>query len=247
MIVHSFTDPAFVMRSIRAAAPVTPASFGTLNSWWKADSLSLSDGTAVGNGSTTDWLDSSGNGNTLTQPTSGQRPLFKTAIYNGLPTIRFDASDDRLHFTNAFSRATQTAFTIMAVCQANGDQIVYGHLTTGNNQIRRLRSGANVISAYFGVQDTPSSTFSTTLGNLCCCFWRRTTGTGNVITYRENKTSRGVSTDTGQVDLNRMGVTSFGSKFNGDMCESAIWTTLLSDADCDSLYDNYLKTRWGLP
>jgi hypothetical protein len=58
--------------------------------WLKADSLALSDGTAVAT-----WADSSGNGNDATQATSGSRPTFQTNEINStLPVIRLDGSDD---------------------------------------------------------------------------------------------------------------------------------------------------------
>src|SRR5436190_706186 len=75
--------------------PKFPATVATIGSWWKADSLSLADGTPVGN-TGTEWTDSSGNGHTLTQATSTKRPLFKTGIFNGFPAIRFDGIDDFL-------------------------------------------------------------------------------------------------------------------------------------------------------
>jgi hypothetical protein len=46
------------------------------------------------------WLDSSGNGNNATQGTAGARPLYKTGIINGLPVVRFDATDDHMDTPN---------------------------------------------------------------------------------------------------------------------------------------------------
>lgn len=67
----------------------TPLKMGTLNSWLKPDALGLSDNTAIQNNT-----DQSGNGNTFTQGTSNQRPLYKTGIQNGLGMALFDGSND---------------------------------------------------------------------------------------------------------------------------------------------------------
>src|SRR5206468_584290 len=53
------------------AAAASGPSLPNMVVWWKADSFSLSDGTAVGN-TGTEWVDSSGNGFTATQATSNK-------------------------------------------------------------------------------------------------------------------------------------------------------------------------------
>ncbi|HMV78673.1 MAG TPA: hypothetical protein PLJ29_11235 [Leptospiraceae bacterium] len=52
--------------------------------WLKADSLGLSDGTAVSN-----WNDLSGYGNHYTQATAGLRPTYRVNQINGLPSVQF--------------------------------------------------------------------------------------------------------------------------------------------------------------
>ena len=66
-------------------------SSGLLSAWYKADSLSLSDGAGVGS-----WSDSSGNGNTVAQLTSGRQPTFQTNELNSQPVLRFDGTNDIL-------------------------------------------------------------------------------------------------------------------------------------------------------
>jgi len=55
--------------------------------WYKADALVLSNDDAVAS-----WADSSGNGNTLTQASGVNRPIYKTNIKNSLPAVLFGAS-----------------------------------------------------------------------------------------------------------------------------------------------------------
>ena len=66
-------------------------SGGTLTAWYKADSLSLSDGDAVSS-----WTDSSGNGNTVSQSTDVRQPTFQTNELNSQPVVRYDGTNDIL-------------------------------------------------------------------------------------------------------------------------------------------------------
>lgn len=76
--------------------PFSPPDIADLKAWWKADSLSLSDGDPVSS-----WVDSSGGGFTITQGTAGFRPVYKTSQINGKPIVRFDGTDDLLKRTMA--------------------------------------------------------------------------------------------------------------------------------------------------
>lgn len=89
-----------------------PSSITSLKGWWKADSLS---GSLSNNDPVANWSDSSGNSNDLSQGTSGNRPLFKTNIQNGLPMIEFDGSDDRLDNLAFSPNFTSTGITIFVV------------------------------------------------------------------------------------------------------------------------------------
>jgi hypothetical protein len=66
-------------------------SGGTLTAWYKADSISGSDGDSV-----SAWADSSGNGNDLSQATSSLQPSLQTNELNGKSVVRFDGSTDLL-------------------------------------------------------------------------------------------------------------------------------------------------------
>lgn len=87
-------------RVIRRNASVSwvPTDLGSdCKAWYKADSLSQSDDTAV-----TTWTDSSGNGYDLTGY-GGTKPKFRTAVLNSKPVIRFNAS-------GYFKRAVWTGY-----------------------------------------------------------------------------------------------------------------------------------------
>ncbi|GJM30532.1 MAG: hypothetical protein DHS20C17_31670 [Cyclobacteriaceae bacterium] len=67
--------------------------------WLSADSGVYNDAgvtLAANNNSVQEWHDRSGNNNHATETTSGNQPTYLTNLVNGLPTIRFDGSLDRL-------------------------------------------------------------------------------------------------------------------------------------------------------
>src|SRR5215831_11869900 len=68
-----------------------PSEIPSLKAWWAADLMTASDGAAVGT-----WPDQSGNGIDATQATSGNKPIYKVNIINGLPALLFDGVDDFL-------------------------------------------------------------------------------------------------------------------------------------------------------
>lgn len=71
----------------------TPSNLkaGKLHVWFKADSVSGSDGDSVAS-----WSDSSGNGNTASQATSARQPTLQTNELNGQSVLEFDGTNDIL-------------------------------------------------------------------------------------------------------------------------------------------------------
>jgi hypothetical protein len=76
----------------------------------------ISDGSVVST-----WSDLSGNGKDATQSTNSLRPLYKTAIIGGQPTVRFDGTDDQ--FTH--SAANSATCSIIAVISRVTSQTNY--------------------------------------------------------------------------------------------------------------------------
>lgn len=69
----------------------SPDAFSNLSLWFKADALSLTEGSAV-----TNWTDSSGLGNDATAQSMAEEPVFRQNALNGMPAIEFDGVDDSL-------------------------------------------------------------------------------------------------------------------------------------------------------
>jgi hypothetical protein len=79
-------------RQHEVVAGFSPAKISNLVGWWPAYGITgLSDDDVVGT-----FPDQSGNGRNLTQATAAKKPLYKTNVKNGYPTVRFDGSDDYL-------------------------------------------------------------------------------------------------------------------------------------------------------
>lgn len=70
------------------------------------------------------WDDQSGNGNDAAQATGADQPLFKTAITNSLPVLRFDGSDDHIA-TSLAATVTSTEFLVAAKL-SGGTEYLYG-------------------------------------------------------------------------------------------------------------------------
>jgi hypothetical protein len=98
--------------SAGSPAAFSPSDIAGLALWLKADEITgLVDDDPVST-----WADSSGNSRDATQ-TSTKRPLYKTAIQNALPAVRFDATDDCL-VTAAINFASSTGLTVFVVFTA---------------------------------------------------------------------------------------------------------------------------------
>lgn len=212
--------------------------------WWKADSFSLADGTAIG-GAGNEWQDQSSNNRDATQGTGANQPLFKTNIFGAMPSIRFDGSNDVLEFSE-INLGANAAFTVLLVGKSlNGvDGEILGH-SVQNRQVRVNRSGDDV-SFFGGTLEGISTTFGSALTNVKLISW---IVAGTDISFRENKTARGTMIGIGgnTIELNRIGRTSFGGFPNWDIGEIILYSTILSAATIDGLYDTYFQPKWGLP
>jgi hypothetical protein len=227
-------DPAFLARAVANA--ITPNSFANLLHWWKADSYSLADNTTIG-GAGKEWLDQKDSNDATTGTGS---VAYRTAGIGGVfPSLEF--ANESLNIT-AFTLAGD--FTIIVVAESTADDTWLGH-NSGNAQIRRRRSGTNNASFYSGSgSEVISDTFGTTAGNIVMTTWRRS---GSTVSIRENKTARNSGTNSGSTTINRIGSGAFTTTANGDLGELTVYTSNLSDANVDQLYDEYFKARWGLP
>jgi hypothetical protein len=229
---------------------ITPASFAGLVGWWDANALSYTNATPIDNASAK-WTDLSGQTNNLIQATAANRPQVLTNIINGKRAVRFDGlaspNNDKLAMTSTIAFAAHSNFTAIVVGLVTADSVLIGCVAASGVQIRRTVSVEKMI-----VADQSNSHFSdlfaTAHGTAQMMTVRRT---GDNITIRENKTDRsnGAFASTGAISYDTVGTTDSGGTavpLTGDIGEIMIYNTYLSDADCDSLYDSYLQSKWGL-
>jgi hypothetical protein len=119
---------------------------GNLAGWYKADAITgLSDGDAVAS-----WVDSSGQGNTLTQSTSGAKPSYETNELNSLPVVRFDKDaspgDNLLNadLGGDFEPGTGDFYIAMvAKFPSSGTQFVMTKADSGTQGLNVFVSGSN--------------------------------------------------------------------------------------------------------
>jgi len=102
---------------------VNPTSIPGLKLWLDASQITgLSDGDSV-----TNWFDLSGNTNDFSQSTASKRPLYKTAVQNGLPGVLADGVDDIMESASvnwgAYDKAT--VFCVFKNPSFSASEIVY--------------------------------------------------------------------------------------------------------------------------
>lgn len=221
--------------------PDYPKKLANLGSWWKADSLALNDGDAIST-----WTDSNLSNNATGVTTT--RPLYKANIFGTKPVVRFDGTDDILTLTSTLTLDLTSKFT-MFVClnpTAAAGSILLGQNFGGANgwSFHGVTAGSIVATLHnSSAQDFQSDNFSTTPGNAYMAVARYNT----TVTFRENKTSRGDrGISASNFDFTLMGrfavVTALF--FNGDVAEIIIYNGFKTDAECDAMYDLYMKRKY---
>lgn len=106
------------MHVLAAKQPVAggydPLSIAWHSAYWAEDPnwTNPGDGNAV-----TTWDDASGNGRSVTQGTSGKRPLYRASVaaLNSQPAVDFDGTDDYLASGSAFTATSGTLTKVVVI------------------------------------------------------------------------------------------------------------------------------------
>jgi hypothetical protein len=206
--------------------------------WLKADSLALADGAAL-----TTWTDAGPNARNPTQATTQNKPLFKTALYNGLPAIRFDGVDDQLKTANyGLSSASLHVFIVCKLLAATTNVTAFDGLA--NQQCRFLRASSTSWNMSQGLAvptltgQTPEALHVYSLEFAGAAAAGRTDG-GTAFTANS-----GTATAAGGITLGCKPDLTGAS--NIDICEFIACTQILSTADRQAT-ETYLKGKWGTP
>ena len=228
----------------------SPSNLGTgiLTAWYKADSLSLTDGDGVEN-----WTDSSGNSNTVSQATSGRRPTFKSNVLNSQPVLRFDGTD------------IVSDGDISALDVGTGDiwmASVFKSTDNSSDQIvfeKNHQRFALFIASNGDLQFRVGSTAATNAAKQDSGNWSRSDfviATGARISGTIDGFVNGSSADTtGTTSTQSLDSSNVfdiggraaaaGAKFNGDVAEVLVGGATLSNDDRKRL-EGYLAWKWGL-
>lgn len=220
---------------------LTPLDFDeNLMGWWDASKLRLDDNDPVAT-----WPDLSGNGLDFTAQTANP-PVFAARAYNGRGAVRFDDDQDRHMDTDTFPEVSQPG-TVLIVCassSAAGYEIVDGQV--GGNRWVLGSSGASaadliVATSTVGVTALSGSTWSL---SVIAGYWATNNsiiwdvsgnrhGTGNAGSYTITgfRLGRHATTDT--------------RRFDGDICELAIWARAVPPDQLGSLARD-LAAKWGI-
>jgi len=227
-----FRDQPWMGRlSSSGAASIPPPA-----SWWKADDITgKSDGDSLAT-----WLDSSGNGNHLTQATGGSQPVYKTNRANGLPAVNFGTINASSYFDIPRFFAAYTEGEIFLVLRADEDfsAVESGLMALGGSSSND--SYTEAVSGYvrssFGTnldRTTVTSLLSLTLRN-----WRTANFASAAYDFRMrmdgvevfvNVTSNPVTWPG--VGLAWLGKNRVGAFFHGDIAEILFYPSVLSSGD----------------
>lgn len=213
---------------------IEPDAVDTLEGWWKASALSLSDNDAVSS-----WVDSSGNGNTAAQATGANQPTYKTNIVNSQPVVRFDSTD----FMNISTELTVGAVLAIGIPPPSAGMYWGGSQFFG-------RPGGDASRFYLGDGTTPyvrasaadlyaltAKSFSMMVGNVA---WF-----GESFIYLNRELVSSVYTRAGTVarfteSTSRIGDrNAANAKLNSDLAELAIFNRPLTRDEMHGLWLHY--------
>lgn len=220
-------------------AAFDPASVAGLQAWYKADAgtSTTTDGVAI-----SQWNDQSGNTRHLAQATGSLQPLYKAAIQNGQPVVRFDGTDDVLTATFTLNQTVHLfAVLVFRIAYAGNAIAVCGNNASNNGSL--FRTSSTDVSLFAGstgcaVTTTPQA-------------WHSYSGLFNGVSS-ENRVDGGTAS-TGNAGVNAFAGLTAGAGTGGapqpaaaDIGEILAYSPSLNAADRQSV-ESYLRAKWGTP
>lgn len=215
----------------------SPPDYAGLQIWLDVNQLTgLNDDDACGS-----WTDLSGNNRHATQATTSKKPLYKTAVQNGKPVLRFDSSDDAM----GTGYTTGSTFTMYLV-EISSSGIGYARSVSNGDG-----GGGDCVS--IGVRqwgnnayvDGVISSSVADLGAHQCCL--RSDGTykhyyvdGTAIAADVSNANTLSSLGFGAVN------TTYYEPCGADLAEFILYNTDHTTEQRETV-EAYLRTKWGLP
>lgn len=232
------------------APPGSSPPLTNLSMWYKANAIvGLNDGDSVAS-----WTDSSGNGDTLTQNTGANKPIYKTNILNGLPIVRFNGTSSFmipsiLGFPSGGPASTASWFVVGAITEVAGSETSYAPFV--------IAAGAMRLCSVLGT--TNWGTFSAdgdlsageVLANGTFNLLEYTQGPGGVsqaehILFRNGIQKLDHIGAAGSGAQNAIGAETGASRFlKGDIAEILLYNAVLSSTDRSTL-ETYIHTKYAI-
>lgn len=243
-----------------------PTEIANLYLWLDgSDSGTLFDATTGGSAVAADgaiarWEDKSGNGRHVTQSTSNNRPVRKTAVQNGRDIVRFDGSNDSFVNTSAqFANAPFSAFLVCSrtsLSSANCALIAEYNSTTAAYLALALNQGTSgtfpsAVSIFRVAQAALPSYLFTGAGTArVLSYFSAGVSSGSVtVGVRMDGTPGGAPATSGlltNASIN-IGAAQNGTAdfFNGDIAEILLYSRQLNASEIVTV-ETYLSTKWGV-
>ena len=213
-----------------AGSSWTPADLTGLVAWWDASDTATI--THDDTGAVSAWADKSGNGYSLTQPTSTRRPTTGATSLNSLNVLTFDGGDDIISATLAQSQP----FTIATVWRdVPGDARWYSSASNDVQYISWLGiyAGTAVLN---GPAYTPNTwAYSTHIFN----------GSSSVVRLNGTAGSTGNPGATAMSGSLWIGSRTGSFYLTGNVAEFIVAAGALTGSDLTDL-ETYLSDKWGL-
>lgn len=216
--------------------------------WWRVDRNVYSDaGTTpiTADGSIYQINDQAG-GSHLVQSTSGDRPVYKTSIINGLPVARGDGSDD--YMTASLDGSAYTAFGIGLIIRPTADGSGNGRgilswadaAQSGTPLVLIQRHGTNV-RVYVNGSYRYTIAHANNTTKAYALTWDGTTYKLWVDGVQQSDYTGGQLYKSTALTIYFM--SGYQGTVQGDMPEAIIYNSAVSG----SLLSTYLKARAGIP
>jgi hypothetical protein len=206
---------------------------GDLHARYDAASISAADGDSLSS-----WGDETGNGHTLSQSTSGDKPTYKDGIINSQPVVRFD--DDFMTATFAALSQPNTVFMVFQL-----------RSTTSTNQYIMSSDDGTARNDFF--HDSNDDDWAMFAGNGLRGGSPETTA--HIMSGLYNGGSSDLRIDgsqisSGGVGSDAMGGLTVGARYSDDTFAAVdVGELLIYPQDKSDVYsdvESYLSDKWGI-
>ena len=240
---EKFSNTGFETNLTSWAAGTQPNSVSGLLMWLKADALSANDGDTIQT-----WTDSSGNNNSPTQGTLGNRATYKTNIINGQPVLRFNGSSN-FYTVTLSSSLNLSSYSLIAIHKPNsGSQ--YGMLmaasTPSDDELLDMNyPTSGKMSVYHGGVGTVGGVSNFSTGTFYNSGFVSTTGTGTPYTNGVAQSS-GTPANRSVATWNIGAYTTSGQYYwLGDIAEVILYNNAISATDRKNI-EAYIQGKYNI-